>query len=537
MELQGIRPGRKDVFFLVFSLVFAAVVFAVTANGKRITFCDEAYSYMITNSQAATVQFDTNVLYTREQVEGILSHSSGDGFIGMLKNVLSDKVHPPLYYVFMYISSMIASGSFSKWIGLAVNMVFLLGTVYYLWRILYHVFHSGVLCSLSMMVYVLNQSTLSDMMLIRMYMVMTFFTAAFAFYNIEVICKRDNRKIYPALVVTTAGGFLTQYYFAFFAAAFFMVEVLICIRRGEKNRIKPYFVSMLAAVGVSTVLWPFWIPCMFMNSHAGAIAGNLLDINSFLYKIYDGVRILQVSIFQKAYIVCGIAVMIMFAVFLFGRRIRKEKLQAWELVVKLIAGAFLYAMAVRVLTPEYLTSGRYYYPADMLEIAAIFICVYTIIEVYVKHSASELCIIAGVLLLVGNGISFYFGYGIDYYRDAGEYDEQYDMLKNYSDAVWIIAERETYFTDANIWDFCIPEYILFIDEESEYNEEYASLPEFSEADELVIITRRYYTDDGYIDYLDRGLYYFIGTTQRFVTAEKLFERNGLTYYVARVVEE
>lgn len=536
MELQEIKPEKKDYIYLVFSLLLTVAVFIIVAKDKRVTFCDEAYSYMITNSHAATIQFDTNVLYSREQVEDVLAHTSGDSFVRMLRNVLSDKVHPPLYYVFMYISSLIAAGSFSKWIGLSVNMLFLLGTVYYLWHILYRLFHSGLISSLSMIIYVLNQSTLSDMMLIRMYMVMTFFAAAFAYYNMDIIGKRSESKVYPSLVVITAGGFLTQYYFAFFAVAFFLMEVLLCVRRGEKKYIKPYFISMLAAVGVATVLWPFWIPCMFMNSHVGAIAGNLLNPGSFLYKMFDGIRILQVSIFQKAYVVCGIMVMCLFIIFIFNRRIRREKARIWELVIKLLAAIFLYAMVVRMLTPEYLTSGRYYYSAEMLEILAIFICVYTIINVYIQQYAKAACIISGLVLFLGNEMAFYYGYGIDYYTDAKGYDSQYSELAKYSEAVWIVAERETYFTDANIWDMCIPEYVIFIDEDSEYIEEYASLPEFSEAEELVIITRQYATNDGYIDFLDRGLYYFIGTTKRFVAAELLFERNGLTYYVARVVD-
>lgn len=536
MELQNKKLNKVDYLLLIASVVFTALVFIFVAKDKRITFCDEAYTYMITNSKAATVQFETNVLYSREQVQDILAHTKGDGFIGMLKNVLSDKVHPPLYYVFMYFSSVLARGSFSKWIGLSVNMLFLIGTVLCLWKILYKLFDSGVISTLSVALYVLSQSTLSDMMLIRMYMTMTFFTAAFVYVNIELICNKSDKKVYPALIAVTVAGFLTQYYFAFLAFAFFLIEVIICIKRKAKKQIKPYFVSMVISVLAATIIWPFWIPCMLMNSHAGAIAGNLTKAGSFLYKMYDGIRILQVSVFQKAYVVCGIAVMIFFLFFVLNGRIRKEKKEKWELVCKLLSASFLYAMLVRMLTPEYLTSGRYYYCAEMLEILAILICVYTLIEVYVKRYVTGISVCMVLLLLIANEFAFYYGYGIDYYTDAIEYDSQKDKLMEYEDAVWIVAEPESFFTHANIWDMCIPNYVLFIDEKSEYKEEYAKLPEFSEADKLIVITRQYTTDDGYIDFLDRGLYYFIGTSKRFVNAELMFERNGLTYYAATVVE-
>ena len=43
MELQGIKPGKKDYIYLVFSLLFTVAVFIIVAKDKRVTFCDEAY--------------------------------------------------------------------------------------------------------------------------------------------------------------------------------------------------------------------------------------------------------------------------------------------------------------------------------------------------------------------------------------------------------------------------------------------------------------------------------------------------------------
>lgn len=521
--MAGSRDKALNIVCIMICLAAACVLFIYLGQGKRLSFCDEIYSYTITNSDRATYQFDAGRVYSRAEVEDMLSHTKGDTIVGTLKNVAKDKVHPPLYYIFMYISSVI-QGGYSKWIGLCVNLLFLLGTVGLLWGLMYGVTGNRILAVASVGVYLFNMSTLSDMLLVRMYMAMTFFAMG--------LLSSENkpgvgRKFYPWLMLITAGGFLTQYYFAFFAMAFFVVEFILYWKK-DRARVKAYFLSMLAAVGLATVLWPLWLPSMLFNSHAGAIAESATDFVHMFRKIYEAFRIMQVSVFQRAYVFGMIFVVGLSVAFFISPAVREHRKNIRNLVMKTLAGAFAYAVLVRILTPDYLTSGRYYYPAQMLEITAILLMLYSLTAEYVAKGRELVFAGLCVLFIVGDFAGYRYGYGIDYYGDAAVYDEEMAALEEYADGLWVLTENNSYQLDAMLPFWCIPEYLVVLDDS--VPEEYKMLNQLDGVDSTIIVSQEYLTDEGFKDNSDRGMYYLIGSTGRFAMDELLFQNGGVLVY-------
>lgn len=524
------KEKRTNIVCIAICVLIACAVFIYVGQNKRISFCDEIYSYTITNSDRATYQFDANTIYSRAEIVDMLSHGRGDSIVGTLKNVASDKVHPPLYYVFMYIASVIFGGH-SKWIGLGVNMVFLLGTVVLMWLFMYDITKDRLLSLLALMVYLFNMSTLSDAMLIRMYMQMTFFVMAFLYCDNRLKDDGKKRRIYPWLTAVTVGGFLTQYYFAFFAMAFFVVEFFIN-RKNNMAKVKTYFFSMLTAVGVSTLIWPLWIPSMLFNSHAGSIAESAVDFRHFFVKIYEAFRTLQVSIFQKAYAVGMIFFVVLCAVFFLSKRVREHRTDIRNLVIKMVAALLAYSILVRILTPDYLTSPRYYYAAQMLELVSIIVMLYALITEYaVKHAVGVFACVC-VLLTSGDVCGYALGYGIDYYGDAKVYDERMELLSEYSDALWVLTDYNSYKLDAMMDYLCIPEYIAVIDtgDTAEYNR----LEEFNSVERTIIISLEHMVNYETVDFSDRGLYFLIAATGRFAKSELLFSEDGVRVYEAEL---
>lgn len=544
-------------------LAAACALFIYLGQGKRLSFCDEIYSYTITNSDRATYQFDAGRVYSRAEVEDMLSHTKGDTIVGTLKNVAKDKVHPPLYYIFMYISSVI-QGGYSKWIGLCVNLLFLLGTVGLLWGLMYGVTGNRILAVASVGVYLFNTSTLSDMLLVRMYMAMTFFAMGLLYHEHKSSehkfseLKNSKHKysehksseykspelktsehsgsenkpgagirFYPWLMLITAGGFLTQYYFAFFAMAFFVVEFVLYWKK-DRARVKAYFLSMLAAVGLATVLWPLWLPSMLFNSHAGAIAESATDFVHMFRKIYEAFRIMQVSVFQRAYVFGMIFVVGLSVAFFISPAVREHRKNIRNLVMKALAGAFAYAVLVRILTPDYLTSGRYYYPAQMLEITAILLMLYSLTAEYAVKGRELVFAGLCVLFIVGDFAGYKYGYGIDYYGDAAVYDEEMAALEEYSTGLWVLTENNSYQLDAMLPFWCIPEYLVVLDDSEQG--EYEALNQLDGVDRTIIVSQEYLTDEGFKDNSDRGMYYLIGSTGRFATDELLFQNGGVLVY-------
>lgn len=546
--MAGSRNKALNIVCIMICLAAACALFIYLGQGKRLSFCDEIYSYTITNSGRATYQFDAGRVYSRAEVEDMLSHTKGDTIVGTLKNVAKDKVHPPLYYIFMYISSVIQGGH-SKWIGLCVNLLFLLGTVGLLWGLMYGVTGKRILAVASVGVYLFNMSTLSDMLLVRMYMAMTFFAMGLLYHELkssEHLCSEHKsselkisenklsknkpgagRRFYPWLMLITAGGFLTQYYFAFFAMTFFVVEFILYWKK-DRARVKAYFLSMLAAVGLATVLWPLWMPSMLFNSHAGAIAESAVDFLHMFRKLYEAFRIMQVSVFQRAYVFGMIFVVGLSVTFFVSPAVREHRKNIRNLVMKALAGAFAYAVLVRILTPDYLTSGRYYYPAQMLEITAILLMLYSLAAEYVVKGRELVFAGLCVLFIVGDFAGYRYGYGIDYFGDAAVYDEEMAALAEYADGLWVLTENNSYQLDAMLPFWCIPEYLVVLDDS--VPEEYRMLNQLDGVDSTIIVSQEYLTDEGFKDNSDRGVYYLIGSTGRFATDELLFQEGGVLVY-------
>lgn len=519
------KGKRSDIIYFFIMLLFALGVFLVAGHYKRIIFCDEVYTYSITNSDMPIYHFAVGEWYSGSQAKEMLSHSEADGIMQMLRNVKADKVHPPLYYMVVYLFSAIASGSCSKWIGLSVNCVFFMGTVIMLWLIMRRLFSSAPAALAAIIIYSMNISTLSDLTLVRMYMAVTFFVAAFAYVNLRLTNKPDDKKEYIWLMLITAGGFLTQYYFALFAVGVFLVEAVVKLKRKSYKQLGMYLLSMVTAVVLSTICWPYWISAVLNNSHSDAMASSALGLLNVGGALLEGIKLLQITLFQNAYIAGGIVVLLVLVLFGVLTRGKDEYIYHRHLVVQLLAATILYSVVVGTVTPDYLTSTRYFYPAAMLEILTAIICGGVLLKLYapaiVRAAAVAAVVVLEVVLLV-------FGTGIDYYGNAKEYDEQLAILKEYADVPWIISGGETWQITANMFDYCLPEQLLVINEASEYREE----PILEEAEGFIIIA-----NDEQELVSDGALYYYIGCTGAFVSDELLFVRNGLSIYYATPIKE
>ena len=516
------KSKTTDYILFCAALVISAVIFFVAASGKRIQFCDEMFSYTITNSDSPLYQFTENQWYSHEQVLDKLTHSSTDSLRQTIAMVKQDYVHPPLYYVMFYISSVISGNHFSKWTGLAVNFIFFMGTVVFIWLTMTKIFNSSMLSFMTVMIYVTNKSTLSAMTVIRMYMMMTFALAAFVYVNI-LLTDRENRSLmrYFWLGIATAAGFLTQYYFALFGIMFFIIEAVYdCINKRYKD-IMFYLGAMIFAVALSTLVWNFWIEAILKRFISSSMVDRSVNVFSNIPLMLDGLVIMQMSIFSWGYKVAEWAVPVLIIAFLAVPGIKKEFPKLKEIVVKLTVTAMMYAGIVRYVSP--VNSTRYYYPVDMIEILVIIICVYGLVSLLHNDVAK---IIAQVILLAGAIAISVNGFDIDYYGSGRIYDEQLATLEGYGQIPYIIVGGEPIEVSGVLSDFLLASDVIRVTENYEQNGEAVLV----NAEQFIIVAKD--DGDGNGDRADIGLYYYILSTGKFAQRELLFTRNGLNYYIA-----
>ena len=519
------RFRRSDYILLFAALVLSAILFFVIASGKRIQFCDEMFSYTITNSDSPLYQLQENTWYSSQELMDKLTHDQSDSLRQTLAMVKQDFVHPPLYYIMFYTASAVTGNHFSKWTGLAVNFVFFMGTVAFIWLIVRDIFKSPIAALAAVMIYDANQSTLSNMTLVRMYMMMTFFLAAFVYINI-LIMNRENtsRWLYFWLGIVTAGGFLTQYYFALFGILFFLIEAIYdCINKRFKE-IFMYLGAMCLALALSTIIWNFWIEAILKRFVSASMTGRSINVFSNIPLMLDGLVIMQMSVFQWGYKVAEWVVPILIIVFLVIPVIRREYPWLKELVVKLTFAAIMYAGIVRYISP--VNSTRYYYPVDMLEILVVILCVFSIMTLLRKHIAY---IIAQVVLFAGSIILTVNGFGIDYYGSGRAYDEQQAVLEQYGKIPYVIIGGETIEISGSLSDFLLASDVIRITDNFQANGQEV----LGDANQFIIVCPG--EEDGGSDIADCGLYYYIVSTGKFAQRQFLFRRNGLNYYLGYMV--
>lgn len=516
---------KKDYILCVVSAVIGIVIFAVAGINKRITFCDEVYTYMIVNSSNAAYQFADGEWYTREQVTDMLAHTGTDSVVQMLRNVKGDP-HPPLYYGLVYIASLIGGANLTRWTALSVNGLMYIGTIVMLWLAVYKAAGSSIAASVSALVYALNAGVISDAMLLRMYMQLSFFTIAFAYVTLLLYKDKDRMLYYVLLGIIAAGGFLTQYYFCFIAIFFFCVWLVYNLVKKSYKRIVKYLVSMVCAVAADTIVWHYWIGTLLSNNNSEAIRENALNFANLANSLFRGIMTVQLVLFQRWYIAGAVIALCIVAFTLLSKKAAQIFPEIRLYVGTLAIVVFLYAVVVYQLTPSYLMSGRYFYAAVCLELMLLAVCVSVLVRAYApdktmgkvaKSVAAVVCVAVDIIILV-------FGYGIDYYTDASEYDKQTEVLEEYANIPWVLCGDENWQLTANFFDYAIPEKIMRITDESEYREE----PLLENADSFLVAARTNDENSGG----DAALYYYIGCTGRFVRSELLMERNGVSYYVA-----
>ncbi|MBQ4147915.1 MAG: glycosyltransferase family 39 protein, partial [Prevotella sp.] len=154
---------------------------------KAGMFIDEIYTYGLSNSEYKPFVYDisggdlTDQTITKQQFLDYLTVQEGEQFhFGSVYYNQTQDVHPPLYYWLIHTVSSFFPDSFSKWIGLGINGVVFAATLVVLFLLTQKLFENRRLAVLTAALYGLSTIALSTMLMIRMYMLLTFFTVLLA---------------------------------------------------------------------------------------------------------------------------------------------------------------------------------------------------------------------------------------------------------------------------------------------------------------------------------------------------------------------
>lgn len=300
---KGKRIKRK--YLIMFLIIWAAQMaaafyFCVQKQGFHE---DEYYTYYSTARTNGFYVEDGQWMDRETYLDEFVVLPGRRFQYGLVKQVQSWDVHPPMYYWVFHTAASLVPGVFSKWIGLSVNLVLWGINIVLLAYLAYVV--SGRSEKLSLLVtfaYGLSPAALSGVVFIRMYEMLTMFVLICAILHVRAVRHmlsgrwnklQVSRCLVPMAVVTYL-GFLTQYYyfiFLFYLAAAFCIW-LLWRERKIWNCLR-YGVSQGVAFVLAYLTYPSCLGQMFRGQRGAQATENFFDLSNtvqrfrFFYELLD----------------------------------------------------------------------------------------------------------------------------------------------------------------------------------------------------------------------------------------------------------
>lgn len=282
------RNGKSAISIIIYCAVIGICLMAAlyVCAQKKGFHEDEYYTYYSSNRTDGLWAEDGTVT-DRQTILNEFSVVPGEGFnFPLVKEVQSWDVHPPVYYFAVHLVCSVTQGVFSKWQGLAINLVCLLISLLLIMRL------EKILIPYREMKYApavialavgTSAATLTAVAFIRMYMLLTVWILAVTILHAEYLKAEDPKRIpfYAKLAVLTFLGFMTHYYFfiwLFFLAVAFNLYELVTTRSWWG--IVRYGAVMVVTFGLCYVFYPAWPAQMFKGQRGAQATGNFFDLGN-----------------------------------------------------------------------------------------------------------------------------------------------------------------------------------------------------------------------------------------------------------------
>lgn len=272
------------------TVVICMIAAVVCCSRKMGMHEDEFYSYYSSNR---TYGLTAEGTVSRDMIMDELTVRSGEGFnFALVKEVQSWDVHPPLYYFILHFVCSLTPGIFSMWQGLIINLICLFISLLLMKRIGNLLLGGSgdsasvtpdtqqkkpgeVLIDLTILAWGISAATLTGVVFIRMYMLLTVWILAVTLLHLK---KNENVSFWVILGAVTFCGFMTHYYFfiwLFFLAVAWNIRE-IAVTKSIRTTLC-YGLTMIVSFGLCYIFYPVFPAQMFRGQRGAQATGNFLD--------------------------------------------------------------------------------------------------------------------------------------------------------------------------------------------------------------------------------------------------------------------
>ena len=290
--MKDSKTKKRTILLFVIVLICLCSWWAVRKEGF---FLDEIYSYGLANSSYKPFlnwfyngehSYDGKVpetIFRQQDFANYLSVQENGRFnyASVYYNQTQD-IHPPLFYFLLHTVCSLFPGSFTKWTGLGLNFVLLSGTVLALYALGMELFADWKKALFVCALYAFSQEAMSDVMMVRMYMPMTFLTVLLALLVAKAL-RKPGFALYLQIGLVIFLGLLTQYFYVVYAFLICAVYDLYLLRRREWKNVFAFSLSALAGVGGMMLFYPCWYAQLHsQNTNSlDATTRNLFDLAQY----------------------------------------------------------------------------------------------------------------------------------------------------------------------------------------------------------------------------------------------------------------
>lgn len=329
---------------------------------------------------------------SREYVQNFATLSSDNylNFAGVYKNQCMDS-HPPVFYTFVHISSILFGGQFTKYSIFLVNIIAFILSCIVINKILKILNKNGIIIP-TLILYGLSMGTISMVLYQRMYMLLTLFILLYFYYTIKIYINNFNldKKIIIKLGTVTILGFLTQYSFAIYAAGIFLVMIIKMKKENKIESLKKYIIIHIIYSALGVLLFPCCIYHLFFSSRGISNFAN----NNYFTNLVTYIKYLTYSFTIKESILLFLIGLIL--IFMRLMSINDEDDEKFIISLITIPSLIFFLITVKLTSFQEL---RYILPM----IPFIVMCTYLILNKLIDLKYKNIIFIGLSIILVANG--------------------------------------------------------------------------------------------------------------------------------------
>lgn len=326
--MQAGLERKKILVLLALIICIQCIVCGYFGHLKQGYFVDEIFSYELANSASAPMMHWEKDLYENWHEGNYfsdylkVSEDNKFNFDKVYDNQVKD-VHPPVYYFLLHIVCSLFSGTFSKWYGIALNILLFVLLQVTLFLLAKEIFKNNRLALIPVIVYGFSPGAISNVIYIRMYLLLTLWVLLFCYFN-YLLWYSNEKRAYMGIFLVTFLGFLTQYYFiifAFFISLSYFVAQLIFKNYKE---VVLYVVTMFSSLGLALLYYPAALFHIFGGYRGEEAFNNFAESNSIINFI-EFFKIMNTELFAGR--------IVLFMCILFAITGVKHLIQRYEFIV------------------------------------------------------------------------------------------------------------------------------------------------------------------------------------------------------------